>query len=54
VPFLRTVLRTEPLGGADWGLIGLGSLIPVAVVEVVKLASRHSGKPLLTQSAGVK
>jgi Ca2+-transporting ATPase len=40
VPFLRAVLRTELLGGADWGLIGLGSLIPVAVVEAVKLATR--------------
>jgi Ca2+-transporting ATPase len=43
IPFLRTVLRTEALSGADWGLIALGSLIPVAVVEVVKLSSRLRG-----------
>jgi Ca2+-transporting ATPase len=40
VPFLRRVLRTEPLTAADWGLIALGSLLPVAVVESVKRALR--------------
>ena len=40
VPFLRGVLRTVPLTGADWGLIATGSLTPVAIVEMVKLAQR--------------
>ena len=41
VPFLSTVLRTEPLTGADWGLIAVGSLLPVVVVELVKLIVRR-------------
>lgn len=40
VPLLRRVLRTVPLTAADWGLIVLGSLAPVAVVELVKLVRR--------------
>ena len=40
VPLLRRVLRTVPLTAADWGLIVLGSLAPVAVVELVKLVQR--------------
>ena len=44
VPALRGVLHTVPLNGADWGLIGLGSLTPVAVVELVKLVARARGR----------
>ena len=40
VPALRTVLRTVPLNGADWGLVALGSLAPVVVVELVKAVQR--------------
>ena len=40
VPFLREVLRTVPLAAADWGLVAVGSLAPVAVVELVKLVPR--------------
>ncbi len=40
VPLLREVLRTVPLTAADWKLIAVGSLAPVAVVESVKLAQR--------------
>ncbi len=40
VPMLRSVLRTVPLGAADWGLIAGCSLVPVVVVEVVKLIQR--------------
>jgi P-type Ca2+ transporter type 2C len=40
VPFLQTVLRTVPLNLSDWGLVLGFSLLPVAVVELVKLTSR--------------
>jgi Ca2+-transporting ATPase len=40
VPFLQAVLRTAPLGATDWGVVAAGSLAPVAVVELVKLAQR--------------
>ena len=40
VPLLRDVLHTVPLTAADWGLIAVGSLAPVAVVEFVKLVQR--------------
>lgn len=48
VPFLRTVLRTVPLVADDWGLIALLALMPVGVVELVKLLHRwrgHRGQP---------
>ncbi len=41
VPWLRDVLHTAPLTGNDWGLIAAGSLLPVAVVELVKLLRRR-------------
>ena len=44
VPLLRRVLHTVPLSGADWGLIAAGSLMPVVVVESVKLVRRLRGK----------
>jgi Ca2+-transporting ATPase len=39
-PFLQSVLRTVPMTAADWGVVLAGSLVPVAVVELVKLARR--------------
>ncbi len=43
LPPLQVVLKTVPLTAADWGLIVLGALAPVAVVEVVKLVQRLRG-----------
>ena len=40
VPWLRQVLHTTPLAVADWGLIAVAALTPVAVVEAVKMALR--------------
>lgn len=40
LPALQEVLRTVPLKAADWGLIAVGSLTPVAVVELVKALQR--------------
>ena len=40
VPFLQTILRTVALTTADWLLIGLTCVAPVAVVEIVKVAQR--------------
>jgi len=42
LPLLRDILRTVPLTAADWGLIASGSLLPVAVVELVKLVQRRA------------
>jgi len=41
VPFLQTVLHTVPLTVTDWGVIAACSLLPVAVVELVKVAQRQ-------------
>lgn len=43
LPFLRTILHTVALTTADWGLIALWSLAPMAVVESVKAAERLRG-----------
>ena len=43
-PFLQSVLQTVPLTLADWGLVLGGSLVPVGVVELVKLARRGPGE----------
>lgn len=43
IPFLRTVLRTVSLSATDWALIAAGSLLPVGVVEIVKLLQRMRG-----------
>jgi Ca2+-transporting ATPase len=40
LPFLQQVLRTVPLGAADWGLVAACALAPIGVVELVKLAGR--------------
>jgi len=44
VPLLREVLHTVPLAAGDWGLSAAGSLLPVAVVELVKLVQRWRGR----------
>jgi P-type Ca2+ transporter type 2C len=40
VPFLQTVLRTVPLNLSDWGVVLGFSLLPIVVVELVKLIRR--------------
>jgi Ca2+-transporting ATPase len=40
VPLLQRVLRTVPPTIQEWGVIGICSLLPVIVVELVKLAQR--------------
>ena len=40
IPLLQEVLDTVPLTASDWGLVVSASLIPIAVVEVVKLVGR--------------
>ncbi|MFW6068305.1 MAG: cation-translocating P-type ATPase [Chloroflexota bacterium] len=40
VPFLQLVLRTVPLALSDWLLVLVFALLPVAVVELVKLARK--------------
>ena len=54
VPFLREVLHTVPLTAADWGLIAAGALLPVAVVELVKLGQRWRGRAARSNVAGPK
>jgi Ca2+-transporting ATPase len=43
-PFLQSVLRTVPMTAADWGVVLTGSLVPVGVVELVKLGRRAAGR----------
>jgi Ca2+-transporting ATPase len=45
VPFLQAVLHTVPLTAADWGVVLACSLVPVGVVELVKLGQRASSSP---------
>jgi Ca2+-transporting ATPase len=40
IPFLQRVLRTVPLTLSDWGLVLIFSLLPIVVVEFVKLFRR--------------
>lgn len=40
VPLLQRVLRTVAPTLQEWGVIGICSLLPVIVVELVKLAQR--------------
>jgi Ca2+-transporting ATPase len=42
-PFLNAVLRTVPLTALDWGLVLACSLVPVGVVEMVKVVRRAVG-----------
>ena len=44
LPFLRDVLGTVPLSLSDWGVVAVASLVPVAVVELVKLLSHQRGR----------
>jgi Ca2+-transporting ATPase len=48
VPFLQLVLRTVPLTLADWGLVLGFSLLPLGVVEFVKLTQRVMAKNIKT------
>ena len=41
VPLLQDVLDTVPLDRADWALVSAGALMPVVIVEVVKLVQRR-------------
>jgi P-type Ca2+ transporter type 2C len=45
VPFLQRVLRTVPLNLRDWGVVLGFSLLPVVIVELVKLVRRITPKP---------
>lgn len=40
VPFLQTVLGTVPLNFSDWGLVLGLALLPIVIVELVKLGQR--------------
>jgi len=42
IPFLNSVLGTEPLGYKDWGIILLFSLIPMSIMELRKKFMRHT------------
>ena len=42
VPFLRTILHTVPLRARDWGVVVGCALLPLLVVELVKLIQRRS------------
>jgi P-type Ca2+ transporter type 2C len=50
-PFLQTVLRTVPLSLSDWGLVLGFSLLPILVVELVKLFRRLPFNAQQRQSA---
>jgi len=41
VPFMRAVLHTVPLGAQDWAVVAGCALLPLAVVEIVKLVGRR-------------
>ncbi len=41
VPLLQDVLDTVPLDRTDWTLVSAGALMPVLIVEVVKLVQRR-------------
>jgi len=45
---LQTVLRTVPPTFSDWGVIAVCSLMPVAVVEFVKMIQRVAARNLGT------
>ena len=47
VPLLQQVLHTVPPTFWDWGLIGACSLMPVAVVELVKVMQRPAARFVL-------
>ncbi len=43
-PLLNRVLHTVPLSGRDWGLVLVGAIAPVLLVELIKLV-RRLGRP---------
>jgi Ca2+-transporting ATPase len=45
VPFLQTVLYTVPLSLSDWAVVLGLSLLPIFIVEVVKLLQRLMTSP---------
>lgn len=51
VPFLREVLRTVPLDATDWAIVAGGALLPLAIVEVVKLIQRRLAPPARSVAA---
>lgn len=42
IPFLNDILKTAPLTFADWGVVGVASLVPLLVVELRKWVVRGS------------
>lgn len=44
VPFLQQVLGTVPISMRDWALIAGLSLLPIGIVEIVKLGTRLTSK----------
>jgi Ca2+-transporting ATPase len=57
VPFLQQVLHTVPPTASDWGVIAICSLLPVAIVELVKVLQRlvaRSSLPRTTNAPELK
>lgn len=51
-PFLRVILHTVPLSATDWGVVVGCALLPLAVVEFVKLIERRfAERPIITAAA---
>ncbi len=50
LPFLQQVLHTVPPTASDWGVIAACSLLPVAVVELVKVVQRVAARFALPRS----
>jgi Ca2+-transporting ATPase len=51
VPFLQAVLHTVPLSLTDWGLVLGFSVLPILIVELVKLFRRLTMNPQRRQTA---
>ncbi len=41
VPFLQPIFKTMPLGAQDWALVAVLGLMPLVIMEIVKLANRN-------------
>jgi len=50
LPPLRHVLHTVALTTADWAVVGLSSLAPVAIVELVKFVARDHARTKSTSA----
>jgi Ca2+-transporting ATPase len=48
LPLLQQVLHTVPPTVLDWGVIAVCSLMPVAVVELVKVMQRVTARSALS------